>query len=91
MVTIRIKENSKQAKALIEMLKTFPFVEFKEEPDRYNEETEKAIRDAREGKKYDSRKKCAGLIKQTKGLNVHSNCYSKIQKRFKTLSQKGLR
>ena len=28
MVTIRLKENSKQAKAVIEMLKTFDFVEF---------------------------------------------------------------
>jgi hypothetical protein len=30
MVTITIKENSKQAKAVIEMLKTFDFVEIKE-------------------------------------------------------------
>ena len=30
MVTITIKENSKQAKAVIEMLKTFAFVEIKE-------------------------------------------------------------
>lgn len=30
MVTITIKENSKQAKAVIEMLKAFDFVEFKE-------------------------------------------------------------
>ena len=28
MVTIKVKENSKQAKAIIEMLKTFSFVEF---------------------------------------------------------------
>ena len=28
MVTIRVKENSKQAKLMIEMLKTFDFVEF---------------------------------------------------------------
>ncbi len=28
MVTIRVKENSKQAKLLVEMLKTFDFVEF---------------------------------------------------------------
>ena len=30
MVTIKIKENSKQAKAVLEMLKTFPFVEILE-------------------------------------------------------------
>jgi len=30
MVTITIKENSKQAKAVIEMLKAFDFVEFQE-------------------------------------------------------------
>lgn len=64
MVTIRIKENSKQAKALIEMLKTFPFVEFKEEPDRYNEETEKAIRDAREGKGMNKVKNAKELFKE---------------------------
>lgn len=28
MVTIRVKENSKQAKLVVEMLKTFDFVEF---------------------------------------------------------------
>lgn len=27
MVTVKIKENSKQAKAIVEMLKAFPFVE----------------------------------------------------------------
>lgn len=49
MVTVRIDDSSHQAKALIEMLKTFAFVEIEELP-RYNEETEKAIREAREGK-----------------------------------------
>lgn len=49
MVTVRIKSTSKQAKALIEMLKTFPFVEIEEER-RYNAETEKAIREVRTGK-----------------------------------------
>lgn len=66
MVTVRIKENSKQAKALIEMLKTFPFVEFKEEPDRYNEETEKAIRDAREGKNMIRAKNVQHLLNKLK-------------------------
>lgn len=49
MVTVKIKENSKQAKALLEMLKTFSFVEIVEKP-RYNAETEKAIKDVRAGK-----------------------------------------
>lgn len=31
MVTVRIKENSKQAKKFLEYIKTLPFVEFKEE------------------------------------------------------------
>jgi antitoxin component of RelBE/YafQ-DinJ toxin-antitoxin module len=53
-ITVTIKNTSKQAKALLEVLKAFPFVEIvehktKEQP-RYNAETEKAIRDYREGK-----------------------------------------
>lgn len=31
MVIVKIKENSKQSKAIIEMLRTFDFVEFQEE------------------------------------------------------------
>lgn len=49
MITVRIKENSKQAKAVVEMLKTFPFVEILEKP-RYNSATERAIKEAKEGK-----------------------------------------
>ncbi|REE05778.1 hypothetical protein [Marinoscillum furvescens] len=49
MVTVHINEKSKQAKALIEMLKTFSFVEIEEKP-RYNEETEQAIKEAKAGK-----------------------------------------
>ncbi len=49
MITVRIDDKSKQAKALIEMLKTFSFVEIEDKP-RYNEETEQAIRDARSGR-----------------------------------------
>jgi len=66
MVTVRIKENSKQAKALIAMLKTFPFVEVDEEPNRYNEETEKAIRDARAGKNMIRAKNAEELLKKLK-------------------------
>lgn len=49
MVTVRIKSKNKQAKALIEMLRTFSFVEVEEER-RYNAETEKAIQEVRKGK-----------------------------------------
>ncbi|RZF59577.1 hypothetical protein [Sphingobacterium corticibacterium] len=49
MVTVRIKSKNKQAKALIEMLRTFSFVEVEEEQ-RYNAETEKAIQEVRKGK-----------------------------------------
>lgn len=49
MVTIRIKSRSKQAKAIVEMLKTFSFVEI-EEPRRYSSETEKAIQEVGKGK-----------------------------------------
>lgn len=49
MTTVHIDDKSKQAKALIEMLKTFKFVKIEEQP-RYNEETEQAMREAREGK-----------------------------------------
>ena len=49
MVIVRIDDDSEQAKAVVEMLKTFAFAEVDEAP-RYNEETEQAIRDARAGK-----------------------------------------
>jgi ribosome biogenesis GTPase A len=49
MVTVHINDKGKQAKALLEMLKTFSFVEIEDKP-RYNEETEQAIKDVRAGK-----------------------------------------
>jgi hypothetical protein len=49
MVNIRIKENSAQAKAIIELLKTMEFVEFISEQ-AVNETTLKAIGDAKKGK-----------------------------------------
>jgi uncharacterized protein (DUF2164 family) len=49
MVNIRIKENSVQAKAIIELLKTMEFVEFISEQ-AGNETTLKAIGDAKKGK-----------------------------------------
>ncbi|MEQ9297193.1 MAG: hypothetical protein RIF33_01450 [Cyclobacteriaceae bacterium] len=49
MVTVHIDDKTEQAKAIVEMLKTFAFADV-EEPPRYNEETEQAIRDVRAGK-----------------------------------------
>lgn len=49
MVTVKIKENSKQAKAVVEMLRTFSFVEVVDKP-RYNSETEKVISEMRAGR-----------------------------------------
>jgi phage host-nuclease inhibitor protein Gam len=49
MVNIRIKENSPQAKAIIELLKTMSFVEFIDEKTP-QEITLEAIKDAKKGK-----------------------------------------
>lgn len=38
MTTVKIKSNSKQAKAIIEMLRTFSFVEVVDEKSPYNPE-----------------------------------------------------
>jgi len=46
MVTITIKENSKQAKAFIELLRTLPFVEFHDAP--YNPTFVKKVKDSYE-------------------------------------------
>ena len=48
------------------MLKTFPFVEIDDEPNRYNDETEKAIRDARARKNMISAKNAEELLKKLK-------------------------
>jgi hypothetical protein len=50
MVYLRVKENSIQAKAFLEYVKTVPFVEIIEIGDIPNSETKKAINDARNGK-----------------------------------------
>jgi hypothetical protein len=49
MTTVYIDDKTDQAKAVIEMLRTFGFARIEEQP-RYNEETEQAMREAREGK-----------------------------------------
>ena len=46
MVTVTIKEDSKQAKAFIELLRTLPFVEFHDSP--YNSEFVKKVKDSYE-------------------------------------------
>ncbi len=47
-ITVKIDKRTKQAKAVVEMLKTFDFVKF--EKPRYNKETEKAVKEAKAGK-----------------------------------------
>lgn len=49
MVTITINENSKQAKAIIEMLRAFSFVEIHEE-NKMNPKTLISLKEAKEGK-----------------------------------------
>jgi len=56
MVTVKIKENSKEASALLRYLKSLSFVEVQEKP-RYNAATEKVISDARAGKDFKKAKK----------------------------------
>ena len=50
--TIKIDHRKKEAKALLEYLKSLPYIEIETEKPRYNAETEKAIQDARAGKTY---------------------------------------
>ncbi|MFD1165012.1 hypothetical protein ACFQ2C_05260 [Sphingobacterium daejeonense] len=47
-IKINIDRRSNQAKVFYEYLKTLPFVEIEET--RYNQETEKAIKEAKSGK-----------------------------------------
>jgi hypothetical protein len=47
-ITVKIDKRSKQAKAVLEMLKTFDFVKF--EKPRYNKETENAIKEVKSDK-----------------------------------------
>lgn len=49
MVTITINDNSKQAKAIIEMLRAFRFVEIHEQKN-FNTTTLKSLKEAKEGK-----------------------------------------
>lgn len=63
MVTVRIKEDSKMAKAIIAMLRELPFVEFEKEK-KYNAETEKAMQDARAGKGIIKAKNVSELMKK---------------------------
>ncbi len=47
---VRIKENSAQAKAFLEFIKTMPFVDFIEEEDLPNSTTLRAMEQAEKGK-----------------------------------------
>ena len=48
-VTIKLDQRKKEAKALLAYLKSLPFVEIGIENQRYNDETEQVIRDAKNG------------------------------------------
>lgn len=49
MTTVKIDIRSSAAKNLVAFLKTLSFVKIEEESSRYNDETEKAITEARAG------------------------------------------
>ena len=63
MVTVKIQEDSEQAKAVVEMLKAFPFVEFVE-TDRYNIETEEAIKEVQANHDLNSAENVHDLMQQ---------------------------
>jgi antitoxin component of RelBE/YafQ-DinJ toxin-antitoxin module len=48
-ITIKMDQRKKEARALLEFLKNLPFVEVAIDKPRYNIETEKSIRDAKNG------------------------------------------
>ena len=69
MVQIKIKENSLQAKRMIEFLRTQSYVEFtevEEKQDMPNEETIKAMQDAENGKvtRYKNSKEMFATLKE---------------------------
>jgi hypothetical protein len=51
-ITIRIDQRKKESRALLDFLKTLPFVELDFDKPRYNSETEKAIQDVRDGNTF---------------------------------------
>jgi hypothetical protein len=72
MVYFKIKENSTQAKLMIEYLKSLSFVELIAPEDIPNQETKKAIKDARQGKvnKYKNSEELFSKLK--KMVNVQN-------------------
>ena len=67
MVYLKVKENSAQAKAIINMLKTFDFVEFIEEPKPKtkmpNKTTQKALQELKNNKNLKRFKSVDSLMK----------------------------
>ncbi len=51
-LTLKFDQSKKEVKALIEYLKSLPYIEVETEKPRYNAETEKAIQDVRNGKTF---------------------------------------
>lgn len=48
-ITIKFDQRKKETKALLEYLKSLPYIEISLEKTRYNLETEKAIQEAKNG------------------------------------------
>lgn len=70
MVTVHIEDGTAQAKALLELLETFPFVKIENTLEdgqpRYNAETEQAIEDARAGKNMIQAENARDLLRKLK-------------------------
>ena len=61
-LTIKIDLKSKEGKLLAEYVKSLAYVTVQEDDIRYNEKTEKAIKEAREGKGIIKTKRHADLM-----------------------------
>jgi antitoxin component of RelBE/YafQ-DinJ toxin-antitoxin module len=67
---VKVKNRSKAAKLFLEYIKTLPFVEVEQESPRYNQETEKAMKEARAGKGIIKTKNHEDLIKKLRSSFV---------------------
>jgi len=66
---VKVNNRSKAAKLFLEYIKTLPFVEVEQESPRYNEETEKAMKEAREGKGIIKTKNHEDLMKKLRSIH----------------------
>ena len=63
-VTIKLDQRKKETKALLEYLKSLPYVKVESEKPRYNTATEKAIQDAKKGIGVTNAKNVTDLFKK---------------------------